>query len=99
MDKLTIIATIDVAPGTRDDVVAAMLAHRQRSLHDEPGTLQFDVLVPDKAADRIMLYEVYQDRDAFKEHVAGESMKRVMAEVEGKVLKMTGVRYATPSAG
>lgn len=96
MDKLTIIATIDVAPGTRDDVVAALLAHRQRSLHDEPGTLQFDVLVPEKESDRIMLYEVYEHRDAFKAHVAGASMKQVMAEMEGKLLKMTGIRCATP---
>ena len=46
MSKLAIIATIQVQPGTRESVLSTLLAHRDRCLRDEPGTLQFEVLVP-----------------------------------------------------
>jgi len=32
-------------------------------IQPEPGTLRFDVLVPGKAADQIILYEVYESTD------------------------------------
>ena len=46
MSKLVIIATIQVQPGSRDRAIKILLDHRMRCLRDEPGTLQFDVLVP-----------------------------------------------------
>jgi (4S)-4-hydroxy-5-phosphonooxypentane-2,3-dione isomerase len=35
----------------------------------EPGCWRFDVLVPQDAEDRIVLYEIYQDRAAFEVHL------------------------------
>ena len=39
MNKLVIIATIEVQPRTRDRAVRILLDHRERCLRDEPGTL------------------------------------------------------------
>ena len=46
MSELAILGSIDVAPERRDQLVSLLLAHRARCLDDEPGTLQFEVLVP-----------------------------------------------------
>jgi hypothetical protein len=46
MSKLVIMGTIEVAPGRRDMVLPLLMAHRARCLKDEPGTLQFEVVLP-----------------------------------------------------
>ena len=42
MPKLAIVATIEVAPERRDQLLLLLMAHRARCLKDEPGTLQFE---------------------------------------------------------
>jgi len=37
-------------------------------LRDEAGCRQFDVVIPDRDADRIVLYEIYDDAAAFEIH-------------------------------
>jgi quinol monooxygenase YgiN len=39
------------------------------SCRDEPGCRRFDVLLPKGSSDRIFLYEIYDDRAAFEEHL------------------------------
>jgi (4S)-4-hydroxy-5-phosphonooxypentane-2,3-dione isomerase len=39
------------------------------SVRDEPGCRQFDVLEPTKEKDRVVLYEIYDDRAAFELHL------------------------------
>ena len=76
MGKLAVIGTIVVREGSRQDVVRAVLAHRERSLKNEPGTLQFEVLVPPAEPTKILLYELYADAAAFAAHMKGASMAR-----------------------
>jgi len=92
MGKLAVIGTIEVREGTREDVVRAVLAHRERSLKDEPGTLQFEVLVPSAEPTKIMLYELYADGAAFAAHMRGASMAKVTEEVGSKVVSLTGIQ-------
>jgi hypothetical protein len=49
MSKFANVVTIEVAPGRRDQVVNLLLVHKAR-LKDEPGTLQFEVLLIRKFA-------------------------------------------------
>ena len=65
MKHAVVFRTIHVQPGRRNEVVHALLAHRDRSLRDEPGTLQFEVLVPNDQPDQIILFELYSDTAAF----------------------------------
>ena len=92
MGKLAVIGTIEVREGTRGDVVRAVLAHRERSLKEEPGTLQFEVLVPSAEPTKIMLYELYVDGAAFAAHMKGSSMARVTEEIGSKVVSLAGIQ-------
>jgi quinol monooxygenase YgiN len=57
MSKLAIVATIKTVPGKRDEYLTFLKAHGKRCLATEPGTLQFEILVPQEEADTVMLYE------------------------------------------
>ncbi|HEV2054083.1 MAG TPA: putative quinol monooxygenase [Methylomirabilota bacterium] len=89
MAKLAIVATFEIAPGQIDAFLPLLLAHRDRCLKDEPGTLRFDILRPEK---NLMLYEVYDDEAAFQAHWNGPSSARCREEAAGVVSKLTFIR-------
>jgi len=107
MSNLAIFATIEVQPGTRDEAVKLLLEHRERCLRDEPGTLRFEVLVPDgrsvlpelpvppASPDSIMLFEVYSDHAAFARHWNSPSMAILRQQAGGRLLKVSGVPFQT----
>ena len=83
MPKLAIVATIEVTPGRREEFLPLLMAHKARCLKDEPGTLQFEVLVPHDENSKLLLYQVYQDDAAFETHFNGPSIKRLREEAAG----------------
>jgi quinol monooxygenase YgiN len=90
--KHAVLGTIEVKPGTRDQALPAVLAHRERSLRDEPGTLQFEVLVPNDDPNKIHLFEVYADTAAFLAHMKGASMAAVNQEAGHLLVSLTGIQ-------
>ena len=92
MSKLALVVIIEVKPGQREAVLQVAKAHAARSLSGEPGTLQFDVLVPINQDDKVMLYEAYLDEAAYEVHHNGASMAIVQKELEGKVAGTSVVR-------
>ena len=60
-------------------------------LKDEPGTLQFDVLLPKGDDTKVYIYELYRDAAAFETHIAGPSLAQWKRETAGMV-KLQGVR-------
>src|SRR5262245_21072209 len=95
MAKFAIIATIEVAPGRRAaELVPALMAHRQRCLKEEPGTLQFEVLLPNEDETKVLLYELYRDAGAFEEHRNATSIARFREETSGMIAKISGTRCA-----
>jgi quinol monooxygenase YgiN len=97
MSRLVIMGTIDVAPGKRDQVTSLLMAHRARCLKDEPGTMQFEAVLPRDDDSRILIYEVYEDDNAFEVHRSGPSIARWREETAGMVVKVTATR-CTPAA-
>ena len=93
MSKFANVVTIEVAPGRRDQVVASLLAHKSR-LKDDPGTLQFEVLLPKDDDTKVLSYEMYRDAAAFEVHVNGSSLAQLREEIAGMVVKLHGVRTA-----
>ena len=91
MSKFANVVTIEVAPGRRDQVVTLLLAHKAR-LKDEPGTLQFEVLLPKDDDTKVRVYEMYRDAAAFEEHLNGPSLAQWKGETAGMVVKLHGVR-------
>jgi quinol monooxygenase YgiN len=90
--KLAIVATIKTAPGRRGEYLKPLQAHAERCLANEPGTLQFDILVPHDDPDTVMLYEVYASSEAFQAHWNGESMRQVRRDTEGLQASLSGIR-------
>ena len=64
-----IIAPIQIKEGHREEFIKAMLDDAKGSVRDEPGCLRFDVIQDGSDSNRIWLYEVYVDEDAFKAHL------------------------------
>jgi quinol monooxygenase YgiN len=93
MSKFANVVTIEVAPGRRDQVVTLLLAHKAR-LNDEPGTLQFEVLLPKDDDTKVRVYEMYRDAAAFEVHLNGPSLAQWKKETAGMVVKLQGVRCA-----
>ena len=91
MSKLAIVATIKTVPGKRDEYLAVLKAHGKRCLATEPGTLQFEILVPEEDADTVMLYEVYASPEAFQTHWNGGSLQQAKQEGAGLQLSLNGV--------
>jgi (4S)-4-hydroxy-5-phosphonooxypentane-2,3-dione isomerase len=92
MAKLAIIGNIEVVPGSLERFLPLLMAHRARCLADEPGTLQFEVLLPHDDSSKVLIYEVYADDAAFSAHWNGSSMTRIREEAEGLVVNITGTR-------
>ena len=51
-----------------------------REARKEPGCKQFDVLVDPKDSAKVMLYEVYNDEQAFEAHQQTAHFKKYVAE-------------------
>jgi quinol monooxygenase YgiN len=91
MGKFAIVATIKTAPGKRNEYLKHLKAHAERSLATEPGTLEFKILVPQKEADTVMLYELYVSSEAFEAHRTGASIRQIKRDTEGLQVSLTGV--------
>jgi quinol monooxygenase YgiN len=92
MAQFAIVATFDIVPGRMDEFLPLLVAHRDRCLKDEPGTVRFDVLRPQNDEHQVMLYEVYTDEAAFQVHWNGPHVARMRAETTGMIAKLSGIR-------
>ena len=94
MARFAIVATFDLAEGRMDEFMPLLLAHRDRCLKEEPGTLRFDVLRPKKLVNQVMLYEEYLDEAAFQVHWNGASVSRLRSVSTDMIAKLDGVPCA-----
>jgi quinol monooxygenase YgiN len=93
MPKFANVVMIEVAPGRRDQVVTLLAAHKAR-VKDEPGTLQFELLLPQDDDTKVLSFELYRDAAAFEVHLKGPSLAQLREEIAGMVMKLHGVRCA-----
>jgi (4S)-4-hydroxy-5-phosphonooxypentane-2,3-dione isomerase len=92
VSKLVIMGTVEVAPEKRDQVLPLLMAHRARCLKDEPGTLQFEVVLPRDDHSRILIYEVYKDDAAFEAHRNAPSRAQWQEETAGMGVKVLATK-------
>jgi autoinducer 2-degrading protein len=83
MAKFAVVATIKTVPGKREEYLKHLQAHGRRCLTTEPGTLGFEILVPQGDADTVMLYEVYASLEAFEAHWNGPSKQQAERDLWG----------------
>lgn len=92
MAKLAIVATIKTVPGKRDEYLKHLKAHAERCRATEPGTLQFEMMLPHDEADTILLYELYASPEAFQVHWNGPSIQQIRKDAEGLQVSLKGTR-------
>ena len=92
MSKFAIVATIECAQGQRDELLSSLKAHKERCLRDEPGTVQFEILLPKEDDTKVLSFEVYADDAAFERHHNGRSLARWRKESAGMFVKFTVTR-------
>ena len=92
MAKLAIVATIKTVPGARDEYLKHLQAHAARCRATEPGTLRFEIMLPHKEAETVLLYEVYESDEAFQAHWNGASIQQIRKDAGHLQASLTGVR-------
>ena len=71
-----IIAPIQIKEGCKEEFVKALLPNAQAAANTEPGCLRFDVIQDAGDPNRLWVYEIYVDEDAFHAHQASEHYLR-----------------------
>ena len=79
MSGYVVIAEFQVKPGCMDKFLALAREDASHSLRDEPGCRRFDVTVIAGAPDRVLFYEIYDDRAAFEAHLGTPHLARFRA--------------------
>ena len=68
MTGFVITVDFELKPGTLPAFRSLVEINARHSCRDEPGCRRFDVLVP-PGQDRVFLYEIYDNREAFDAHL------------------------------
>ena len=68
MSGYVILVDFRLVPGGRAAFRLLIDENARESCRREPGCRRFDVLEPAGEADRVLLYEIYDDRAAFEAH-------------------------------
>ena len=63
---LTVIVKFTVLPGKMEEFLDGIRTNAQSSLRDEPGCLRFDVHRSHQDDHEVILYEIYEDEQAFE---------------------------------
>jgi quinol monooxygenase YgiN len=69
MSGFVIVVDFKVKPGQMAEFRQLIDDNARASVRDEPGCSRFDVCADRKDAERILLYEIYDDRAAFDAHL------------------------------
>jgi quinol monooxygenase YgiN len=94
MPRCCLIVTFDLKPGAWPAFNAIISEHAARTLAEEPGCSQFDVLHPELEGghvdeSRLMLVEMYDDAAALAAHRAGPRMPHVGAAIGPLMTRQT----------
>ena len=66
------------------------------SLKFEPGCLRFDVLVPSDSRTSIFLYEIYEDKEAFKLHLISKHFEVFDKSIKNLVFSKIVREFSSP---
>lgn len=84
--RLVILVEFALVPEHAEAFRRLVVENAAASLRDEPGCRQFDVVEPEGAAgERVILYEIYDDAEAFEAHLATAHYARFTAASETMV--------------
>ncbi len=91
MSKVALVVEFDVKPEHRQAFEEIIRSHASRTKEAESGCVQFDVLIPQRDENKVLLFECYEDAAAFEVH--GKSP--ILAETREKYKDMIVDRKIT----
>jgi len=78
-----IIVPLQIKEGHKEEFVQALLEDAKASVENEPGCSRFDVIQDAGEANRVWLYEVYDDETAFEAHLQTPHLKKLQETTKG----------------
>jgi quinol monooxygenase YgiN len=87
-----IVVDFRLVAGKRTAFRALIDANAVASVRDEPGCRRFDVVEPEGNADRILLYEIYDDAGAFDHHRRTPHFLKFEADSKSLVIEKNVIR-------
>lgn len=90
MSEIAIVVEFEIVAASKAALISIIRAHARRTKAEEPGCIRFDILEPvdeagKKSADRLMLFELYRDKDAFDAHRASPNLPRFFADTKSYI--------------
>ena len=64
----SLLVQVEVRPEDREEFLAAIRTNAESSVREEPGCHRFDVSAVEGEDTRFLLYELYDDAEAFEAH-------------------------------
>lgn len=71
-----VIAPFQIKDSHREHFIEEMIEDARGSLENEPGCLRFDIIQDPEDPNRIWLYEIYRDKQAFQQHIETPHFKK-----------------------
>ena len=68
MARIVLLVTLKAKTGMRDELLAQLKQHAQRTLARERGCMQFDIMLPLGTEDEVRLVEIYLSEEALEQH-------------------------------
>ncbi len=82
---IAVVVEFKLIAGSMETFMPLMHLQAKNSLTREAGCHQFDICTDDDMPDHVFLYEVYEDRAAFDDHMASAHFKEFGAGVENMI--------------
>ena len=92
---MSYVITVDfrLKPRAQSAFRRAVDDNARASVRDEPGCRRFDVLEPSGERDRVVLYEIYDDRAAFDLHLRSGHFARFQSDTAELVSSKSVAEY------
>jgi (4S)-4-hydroxy-5-phosphonooxypentane-2,3-dione isomerase len=92
MAQFGLVVDFEIRPDAIDRFMPLINENARRSVADEPGCRQFDVLRVKDQPNRVMLYEIYDDDAAFAAHIKMPHVAAFFAAAKELIVKQTAYR-------
>jgi len=81
----SVLAHVTIQPQHVDEFITLNREFASASLREEPGTLGFDIIQDENAANHFYTHETYVDAGSFQTHLQGAVIKRYAPRIRALV--------------
>ena len=98
MGPFVLVVEFEVNPENLDRFHELIAENARKSVANEPGCRQFDVMRAHDQANRVLLYEVYDDQAAFEAHAKMPHVAEFFREAKPMLLEQKARRLERVTA-